>query len=320
MFDFRRENMKKKLTLMMMSFAFALLALPMVGHASEADAKEIKTYEELVTAAKTGGEYKLTADITMVGQKPIEVTKSMVLYGGDHTIDGTDMVRSETGNGSIITAHEGTVVELYGLKLKNANKYGVHAYNGGTVSVHGVIIENCKYGAVLVNGGSLVVGDLSMKDNGEHPGGNGIEIGKGSDVTYDPVISVVGNVTVEAGTQTNAIALAENDNLTTVSIVNVEGALNTLAIEDGKLVIKDENGATKYESNKPANKEITLVDETDIEEPTPTPIPNPGDTETPADEVAAENPNTYDGILGYVTLAVLGVCALAFGEKKAFSK
>ena len=314
--------MKKKLTMMMMSFAFALLALPMVGHASEADATPIATYDELVQAAKTGGEYKLTEDITMVGKGPIEATADLTLWGADHTIDGTDMIRSGTGNGSILTAHEGAYLEIYSLTIKNANKYGIQAYNGGLVSVHGVSIENCTFGAILVNGGNLVVGDLVMKDNGEHEGGNGIELGKGSNVSYDPIISVVGNVEVSAGTQTKAIYLAENDNLSKVSIINVEGAVNTLAIQDGKIVIKDENGDVKYESNALTNKEVELVDETEVEEPTPTPTPTPGDgeTETQPDQVASENPNTYDGILGYVALAMVGACTLAFGAKKAFSK
>ena len=313
--------MKKKLTMMMMSFAFALLALPMVGHASEADATPIATYDELVQAAATGGEYKLTEDITMVGKGPIEATADLTLWGAEHTIDGTGMVKSATSNASILTVHEGKTLNLYSMTIKNAMKYGVQAFNGGKAYVHGVRIENCTYGAILVNGGNLVVGDLTMKDNGEHEGGNGIELGKNS-TNYDPVLSVKGILTVEAGTQTSAFYLAENDNLTKVTIVNEEERVNTLAIQDGKIVLLNPDGSSKYESNKPA-KEVELVDDTK-EEPTPTPTPTPtpgdGENETQPDQVASENPNTYDGILGYVALAMVGACTLAFGAKKAFSK
>lgn len=159
----------------------------------------------------------------------------------------------------------------------------------------------------------MVVGNLTMADNGNlDNGGNGIEIGKGTGVSEDPIISMIGEITVNGDKQTQVLYLAENDELSTVGIYNEKDTANTIVIEGNKLVVKDANGNTKFESNE-VKKDLQFEDLTEAPEvPEQPATPNP-------DEKVEENPNTYDGILGYVALAVAGLGLLTFSAKKALN-
>lgn len=309
--------MKKQMKKLIATFVLALLVVPMVGHAEDGigtDPVEVGTFEELVAAVAEGGDIVLTADIKVAS--PIYVNKETHIYGEGHTLDGEGMVR-DGSNGSIISAmmpaDSGEVLYLHDMKIINANKYGVQAYNGGVVAVIDVEIANCKFGAILVNGGGLVVGNLTMADNGNlDNGGNGIEIGKGTGVSEDPIISMIGEITVNGDKQTQVLYLAENDELSTVGIYNEKDTANTIVIEGNKLVVKDANGNTKFESNE-VKKDLQFEDLTEAPEvPEQPATPNP-------DEKVEENPNTYDGILGYVALAVAGLGLLTFSAKKALN-
>lgn len=312
----------KKIKLLITTFALALFIVPVIGHAEYEDATEVGTFAELVAAVENGGDIKLTADITV--ERPIIVTKDTTIYGDDFTLDGTGMVR-DGSNGSIITAMPEATLYLWDMTIKNANKYGIQAYNTGIVAVDGVTITDCTFGAILVNGGGLVVGDLTMGNNGEHEGGNGIEMGKGNASLEDPVIVMVGEITLLPGDQTTAIFLAENDALETVEFANYEGATNTLAFENNKLVIKGANNQVKYESNV-AKEGLTLTEASleDIpeipEQIKPTPNPKPEQPANTPDNTITENPNTYDGILVYIVLAITGLGILTLSFKKAFNK
>lgn len=325
--------MKKNLKMLLLALVVSLV--PVVSAKAETvtydvggemiEATEVGTYTELVEALGRNENISLTADIRV--EAPISVsvpreTKEIYIFGEDYTLDGTGMVR-DGANGSIITALSGSTVYLYNMNIKNANKYGVQAYNTGIVSVHEVTITDCTYGAILVNGGGLIVGDLTMGNNGEHTGGNGIEIGKAAGLTNEPIIAMVGSVQLLPGTQTVAIYLAENDALAEVGYSNHADSTDKLAYENNKLVIKDASGTVKYESNEAkTGLQVTEVPLTeDIPEVTPeeetTPAPTPA---TPVDNKVNENPNTYDGVLGYAMIAVLGFVTLAISFKKVLNK
>lgn len=334
--------MFKKVGRLFAFVAICLFVTPIVTRAAEVDyefddgssvtATEVGTYTELKAALEAGENVSLTNDITV--EKPISVIaagKEVYIFGENHTISGEGMT-NEGANGSIITAHAETILYVFDTTITKANKYGLQAYNTGIIGVNNVTITDCNYGAILVNGGGLVVASVTMGNNGAHPGGNGIELGKASGLTEDPILAMAGTINLLPGNQTSAITLAENDSLQDPKFINIDGTKEKLEFKDNKLNVLAADGTVKYQSNE-------LKAGATLEEVTsgPSDIPNisvpnednnnenvtPTETAKPTvqpDTNAASNPNTYDGILVYAILAIAALSTLVVGTKKVFSK
>lgn len=337
--------MFKKVGRLFAFVAICLFVTPIVTRAAEVDyefddgssvtATEVGTYTELKAALEAGENVSLTNDITV--EKPISVIvagkaagKLVYIFGENHTISGEGMT-NEGANGSIITAHAGTLLYFFDTTITKANKYGLQAYNTGTIVVNNVTITDCNYGAILVNGGGLVVASVTMGNNGAHPGGNGIELGKASGLTKDPLLVMAGTINLLPGNQTSAITLAENDSLQDPKIVNNDGTKEKLEFKDNKLNVLAADGTVKYQSNElkagatlevtsgPSYIPIISVPNKDNNNENVTPTETAKPTVQP-DTNAASNPNTYDGILVYAILAIAALSTLVVGTKKAFSK
>ena len=158
--------------------------LPMV----HADAKEVKVsdgtaLQNAIANAENGDVITLEQSITLDGKVELTSGVEITIDGANHTITGN---RAATGavtdNITLITASlDGSKINLKNVTLKDSPKYGVQAYNGGYVSLENVTIENCKYGAVLVNGGTVEVISLNLGYNGENSN-NGIELSKSKNI------------------------------------------------------------------------------------------------------------------------------------------
>lgn len=284
-----------------MVVAIALVFVPFMS-VNAAEPVKVGTEAELIAALAQEGTVSivLTGDIDVT--QPLYATSEVTIDGAGFTLDGTNIVPQATdgSNKTIITVQPGGELELTNIKLVNAPKYGVQAYNGGAVLLNGVTIQNCNYGAVLINGGIVVIQDLTMIKNGNFENGNtgnGIEIGKGTAVTEDPYLVLDGTFTAQD--QDTVLWIAENDQLVNdenakIMFGHTETSEYTLSLENNALVAKDADGTVVASSNAILD-EITS-DEVQNETPAPTPTQKP-----------VENPSTNDNIILFASLAVMAL-------------
>lgn len=301
--------MKKLLSgLASMLFAVALFVVPSLTVNA---ATEVDTEQELRDAIANGGDIVLTSDITI--ENPIELLKdTTITSSGDnhYTIDGTDM-NIVGPNGSILAAHAN--LTLTNVNLKGAAKYGVQAYGNGNVTLDGVTISNCEWGAVLVNGGQVVINDLVMDSNAW-----GIEFAKGENVTGDPALVMDG--TMYVNNQPDAITV-DDTQVDKFLIENSEASTNKIVLEDNKLLVKDNSGKTVVESKVLANDLVVSIDgqEEVTKEPVETPEEPVVTTTTESattTQKAIENPSTSDNLPLYIVLSLAALAGIAvFGMK-----
>lgn len=304
--------MKKAFKMFCGLFMFVALIVPFNG--VKAAAVEVTDEASLRAALETGGDIVLANDIKI--SKPIEVFKDASITskeGNTFTIDGDGMTRDGNGNGSILASH--AKLTLSNVNVARANKYGVQAYNTGSVVLDGVTISECKFGAILINGGTVTIKDLTMENNAY-----GIEFGIGSNVTEIPTLVMDG--TLNATSQVDPL-YADTAQINEKAGIAVENTLNTTQTIDldetaGTLVIKDNAGSVLYSSNKLA--EGTTVDVTTEEPENTDETEKPTTTEDPKKENESteniENPKTNDSILLVVGALVASAAVAVIAKRK----
>lgn len=134
---------------------------------------------------------------------------------------------------NLITAIAGGKVTLQNLTLSNAPKYGIQAYDGGTVVLDGVTINNCGFGGVLINGGTVTVKNLSLGFNGASAN-NGIEMDKGSAVSITPTLIMQGKLSTNQNT--NIVRI-----LSSAKVKNASSTSNKIFVSANKIVLTDSN-------------------------------------------------------------------------------
>lgn len=282
----------KKIMMFVVVVMTALVFMPNVfaEETTVNDATNLKTALESGQSVKLGENIEL--DATNADEFPIEIkTGSVTIDGDGHTISVINSTGDTSGNKTIITVMNGASATITNLTLKDSPKYGIQAFDGGKVTVDNVTIENCNYGAILVNGGDLTVKKLDMKNNGTE-GKNGIEIGKAEDVTSTPKVTLDGTITSD--NQNGYITVATNDDLKEFGVESTEESEEKLQVKDGHVVIIDKDGKVIAESN--AKDGVTVEGETYVE---PTPV-----TTT---QVSETNPNTSDNANLYFVIALIGL-------------
>ena len=288
-------------------FVCAFMVIPFMGVKAE-EPTPVSDYAGLKAAMDNGGVYSLTGDIVI--DAPLETDKDVTIFGNGHTIK--PMENADTAwpgpNKSIIAARFTSTVTLNDVVLDGAPKYGAQAYNGGHVVLNGVVIKNCGYGAISINGGTVTVKDLVMDSNTK-----GIEFGIGSEVTGVPTLVMDGKFEVK--NQTGAPLEVDTAQITADKTITVENTLDTIQTIDlvgNKITVKNTDGTVAFESNE-------LLEGTEVTVNTEEPVvpEEPTKDEDKKDEVKdeVENPKTSDGIiLVFGALAVSAV--LAFVAKK----
>ncbi len=288
-------------------FVCAFMVIPFMGVKAE-EPTPVSDYAGLKAAMDNGGVYSLTGDIVI--DAPLETDKDVTIFGNGHTIK--PMENADTAwpgpNKSIIAARFTSTVTLNDVVLDGAPKYGAQAYNGGHVVLNGVVIKNCGYGAISINGGTVTVKDLVMDSNTK-----GIEFGIGSEVTGVPTLVMDGKFEVK--NQTGAPLEVDTAQITADKTITVENTLDTIQTIDlvgNKITVKNTDGTVAFESNE-------LLEGTEVTVNTEEPVvpEEPTKDEDKKDEVKdeVENPKTSDGIiLVFGALAVSVV--LAFVAKK----
>lgn len=272
-----------------------------------ANKEELK---EAVLFASNGDVIELTDNIKLDSQDDsIDVSgKEITIDGAGFTITGwrDDEIEKPSGNQSIIVALQtGAVVHLKNVKLVDSQKYGVQAYDGGYIDLDNVEINNCRYGAILVNAGTVEIINLKLGSNGESAN-NGIEVSKSVNITNpDSVPSIVMNGTITSTLKDNVIRFADDDNAATTGfiIVNKETSVDKILVNDTTVVITDKNNEIKFVSNE--LKEGTQIKGDDY-------VPNDSEDNNTTPEVPAgeDNPETSDALLliiiTLITTSVVG--------------
>lgn len=272
-----------------------------------ANKEELK---EAVLSASNGDVIELTDNIKLDSQDDsIAVSgKEITIDGAGFTITGwrDDEIEKPSGNQSIIVALQtGAVVHLKNVKLVDSQKYGVQAYDGGYIDLDNVEINNCRYGAVLVNAGTVEIINLKLGSNGESAN-NGIEVSKSVNITNpDSVPSIVMNGTITSALKDNVIRFADDDNDATTGFIieNKETSVDKILVNDKTVVIADKNNEIKFVSNE--LKEGTEIKGDDY-------VPNDSENNNTTPEVPAgeDNPETSDALLliiiTLITTSVVG--------------
>lgn len=272
-----------------------------------ANKEELK---EAVLFASNGDVIELTDNIKLDSQDDsIDVSgKEITIDGAGFTITGwrDDEIEKPSGNQSIIVALQtGAVVHLKNVKLVDSQKYGVQAYDGGYIDLDNVEINNCRYGAILVNAGTVEIINLKLGSNGESAN-NRIEVSKSVNITNpDSVPSIVMNGTITSTLKDNVIRFADDDNAATTGfiIVNKETSVDKILVNDTTVVITDKNNEIKFVSNE--LKEGTEIKGDDY-------VPNDSEDNNTTPEVPAgeDNPETSDALLliiiTLITTSVVG--------------
>lgn len=227
-----------KIMLFLTLIMLALLCIPVVSNAAST---ETATDEEsLITAIQNvddGGTVEIQNNITVT--KPIVIQKTLTIDGNGYTVAGSTDWTSTSGNQTMFTAQFAAgKLTLKDINLNNGPKYGVQAYDGGTVILNNVSIVGFRYGGVLVNGGNVEVIDLHLGFNGTDTN-NGIEIDKGAAATNNPTLTMNGTLTSDVNE--NVVRPATNGNLTDFTITNTESTTNKVVIAGDKVVFTDEN-------------------------------------------------------------------------------
>lgn len=294
--------------------------LPMV----HADAKEVKVsdgtaLQNAIANAENGDVITLEQSITLDGKVELTSGVEITIDGANHTITGNRAATgSVTDNITLITASlNGSKINLKNVTLKDSPKYGVQAFNGGYVSLQNVTIENCKYGAVLVNGGTVEVISLNLGYNGENAN-NGIEISKSKNIASSPnEPTIVMNGTLTSTETENVIRFAEDENDATTEVIveNTESTTDKVLLNDNKVVVTDNAGEIKYESNEATDITVDGDEYVEPTEPTtPTTPEETPSTDNTTEEVA--NPETSDSVLFIVAGMIISAAAGTFALKQ----
>lgn len=308
----------------------AVFALGVVNvSAKEIPVTDEATFRDALNSAVTGDTVVLNNSITLSKKdnSPGVADKEITIDGNDFTITGwRDEAGSLSSDQSIITAGANGIVHLKNVTLTNAQKYGVQAFNGGYVSLENVTINDCRYGGILLNAGTIEVISLNLGFNGQNPDGQGGILNNGIEVSTsvklnepNAIPSIIMNGTINSTEKDNVIYFASdaNDNTKGFIVENTDTTTDKILVNGTTAVITDINNEIKYESNE--LKEGTVFEGEDY---TPNiEVTDPVEPTTPSEEANSdtngeENPETSDGILLFLGLTVVGFAGVALTYKK----
>ncbi len=213
------------------------------------------TLEAAVAADNDNETISLRGDVEL--SKNVGIKKEITIEGNGHVIKPTSDWKNNynlTGDQSLITASgTGAKVTLQNVTLQDSKKYGAQAFDGGELILNKVTVNNCAYGGILANGGTVTVKDLTLGKNGTGKN-NGIEISKGTSATTDPKLVMDGEI--KSSETENVVYVAENDQkLEKFEVENTENSKEKIYVNGNSVVVTDEKGQVIYTSNE--NKKVT---------------------------------------------------------------
>lgn len=292
--------MGKMKKFLVMALVAAFVFVPMVSVNAADDTKEVSTGEEFLAAIEDANvkTVELTKDIEITKRGVITTAKTIngnghkITYtgefknGGDNTTWGSE---ASKGDGIYVILAWHTDVTISDVTLTGGNA-GLSA-NGANVTLNGTV-------------------DVSGNGFG------GIEVTDGED---DPVLpSLTINGTIVNTTESATAPTLWTDGLTDeeVAKVNIEyKGVQAAAYQ----TVKGQVQLFLNVENTPEGENYTALDANDYKpEPTEEPEEKPTTppTEQEREEDTTENPETSDGILLFVSLAVLGLAGTTLAYKR----
>lgn len=275
----------KKVLMMVLVGAFAFM--PMVSVNAEENVREVKDETELTAALEdtTVTTIKLANDITTT--KKVNILR-------DVTIDG---------NGKKIT--------LEGDHTTWDSTYVLQAYMAN-VTLKNIALTGAN-GGLLINGANVTVeGNLDVSGNAF----GGIELGMGENVTDYPTVNF-NNATIVNTTETATVPTIWSDGVEQDKVTVKYNGVEAAAYEN----VKGQVQLFLNEENTPAGDNYTALDvkeyKPEVEEPTTTPEePTTTPTDQEREEDTTENPETSDGIILFLGLAVIGLAGTSLAYRR----
>ncbi len=295
------KNLKKIILFSVILFA-GLIFNATTSNAATKTANDEQSLTTALSEAVTGDTVEITQNISL--KTPLGITdKNITINGKGNTITKDPEWENVGSNGTFISVGANAKVTLSNITLKDSAKYGVQAYNGGYVILDNVTINNCGFGAVLVNAGTVEVRNLTLGRNGS-PNNNGIEIAKGSGTDAANVPTVIMNGKLTSSEEENVVYVAENNpSLEEFEVENAEGTDDKIFVSGNTVVITDKEGKILYTSNEigEINVEGDKYTEPKEEEPK---------KETPKKEEPKKDETPKTGVEDNLVLSVLIMSAL----------
>lgn len=270
--------------IMMMVLVGAFVFVPMVSVNAAESVREVTNETELKAALddSTVTTIKLANDIT---------TTAKINIMRDVTIDG---------NGKKIT--------LEGDHSSWDSTYVLQAYTVN-VTLKNIALSGAN-GGLLINGANVTV-EGTLDVSGNHFGG--IELGMGDNVTDYPVVNF-DNATIVNTTESKTVPTIWSDGVDQDKVTVKYNGVEAAAYEN----VKGQVQLFLNAENTPEGQNYDALDANDykpesIEEPEePTTPP----TEQEREEDNTENPETSDGILLFVSLAVIGLAGTTLAYRR----
>ena len=293
------------------------------------------TLEEAVANAVSGNEIKLMTDLELTkGSALALAVDGVTLNLNGHTLTVHDPI-TISGNG--VTVINGTIkaaadfpadnlitvnapgnsasVRLLALTVDatgGQTKYGVHLYQTGyEVEMGGCTFVNNSYAGVLVNGSQAkITGATSFNLSGSCYAG--VELGKGSGVTANPGLALVGSI---------SFANSNPDTTNNTRLIWTDSA----QVQPGDATIQQSASITVNGEAKELDANGMLV--TPAPKPTPKPTPKPSNSDdeesaSPAPAAATPAPvldsTPKTGEAGWIILPIFaaGLAVLGIAAKK----
>lgn len=241
----------RKFILLLVLSLVALFFTPYLTHAASTSVDSESALLEAIQSIEDGEVITLSNNIQL--SRPIELNnnKNFTIDGDGHTVSrNTDSWQAVGPNATFFSVGSNTTVTFKNMTLENSQKYGVQAYNGGYVILDDVKIQNCGFGGVLVNAGTVEVKKLYLGHNGRADSNNGIEIAKSETISEsenNPVLKM--NGTLDSDQNTNVIYVDINDPIANFSVINTDETVNKVFLNGNQLVVTDINNNVIFESN-----------------------------------------------------------------------
>ena len=298
--------MKKFMKVALMAIVGLFVLVPMVNVHAADGVVEVRTADELY-AALEGTEatsVKLMDNIQTTHK--INVTSDKVIDGNGYTIEYVGTFK----DGSTDNTVWGSNAEA----PYNGGVYVIQAYTSN-VTLKNITLTGGNVG-LGVNGATVtLIGNIDVSGNGF----GGIEMTKGSGVTSLPYVHA-GEATITNTTETATTPTVWTDGLTLEEIesgnADFEATEDTFAgaayvISEGQLKLYTDETQIPEE-----NDDVIVVPITPENPEEPTEEPTTPPTEQDKVEDTTENPETSDGILLFVSLAVIGLAGTTLAYRR----
>lgn len=298
--------MKKFMKVALMAIVGLFVLVPMINVHAEDGVVEVRNADELYKALEGAETTSVKLMDNIQTTHKINVTSDKVIDGNGYTIEYVGTFKDGSTNNTVW----GSAAEY----PYNGGVYVIQAYTSN-VTLKNITLTGGNVG-LGVNGATVtLIGKIDVSGNGF----GGIEMSKGANVTELPYVHA-GEATITNTTETATTPTVWTDGLTLEELesgnADFEASEDTFAgaayvISDGQLKFYMDETQMPEESD---NIIVVPITPEETEEPEEEPTTQP--TEQERVEDTTENPETSDGILLFVSLAVIGLAGTTLAYRR----